>query len=361
MRERQPRPTTRIWLAAAIALAAPVARAQDSAGVVHGTVQSREHHEPLSYATVTLDSTAAVVFADSSGTFRIAHVKPGRHRVRARELGYAPTDTIVDIGPSQSIELTLALARIPNVLPPVFVRGKLRCRTPGISDSTMSPEVVTLAEELLVNAERAHLLARTQPFDYWIEATLSAHREYRPDLDRDEVDTLIFRSDDRHNYRKGDMIDSRFYGRMVNQRYGENADFIYLPELEDLAIPGFVSHHCFTFGGIDSSVSQPELRIDFRPLDRMHDTDAEGSFFLDPTSFVARRAVIHLTNGYHQIPPIRRLEAFIWYREIAPLIVVEDSARYNLVGGSALTGGEVTQVELQHVIKYHFRPAPNAK
>ena len=345
----------RIALMLGTALFASFAQAQDTVGVVRGTVVSAEHGEPLSFATVTVDSTKAVVFADSSGVFRIGRIAPGRHHVRARDLGYSPADTMVEIGPGQTLELKLVLPRVPYMLPKVAVSGKLRCRTPGINDSTMSPEVVTLANELVANAERVHLLNASQPYEYWIEATLSRHSEYRPEIDNEEVDTLIFRSDDRHDYHKGDMIDHRFYGRMLTPRYGENADFIYLPELEDLAVPGFVSTHCFTFGGIDTVAGQPELRIDFRPLDKMGSADAAGSFFLDPSSFVAKRAVMHMTKGDHQVPPIWQLDASIWYREIAPLIVVEDSARYTLVGGTALTGGEVTQVEQQRVIKYQPR------
>lgn len=351
----------RIALIFGTALLASFAQAQDAVGVIRGTVVEAEHGEPLSYATVTIDSTKAVVFADSSGTFRIGRIVPGRHRVRGRDLGYTPADTIVEVGPGQTVELRLVLPRVPYMLPKVAVNAKLHCRSAGITDSTMSPEVITLATELVVNAERVHLLNATQPYEYWIEATLSRHSEYRPEIDNEEVDTLIFRSDDRHDYHKGDMIDSRFYGRMVTPRYGEHSDFVYLPELEDLAVPGFVSTHCFTYGGVDTVAGSPELRIDFRPLDKIGSADAAGSFFLDPNSFVAKRAIIHMTKGDHEVPPIWRLDASIWYREIAPLIVVEDSARYTLVGGSALTGGEVTQVEQQRVIKYHPRRSKRAK
>ena len=40
--------------------------------------------------------------------------------------------------------------------------------------------------------------------------------------------------------------------------------------------------------------------------------------------------------------------------------MVEDSARYTLVGGSALSGGEVTQVEQQRVVQYHPRRSTSA-
>ena len=54
---------------------------------------------------------------------------------------------------------------------------------------------------------------------------------------------------------------------------------------------------------------EPELRIDFRPLDKMRSADAEGSFFLDPSRFVAKRAILRMTKGDHEVPPIWHLEA----------------------------------------------------
>ncbi len=355
----------RITLVLGIALLASVAHAQDTTGTVHGIVLSSEHQQPLAFATITLDSTAATVFADSSGSFRIGKVAAGRHHLRARELGYSPLDTTVEVQSAQTIELVLALGRIPYVvpyiLPPVGITGRSKCRIPGLSDSTMSPDVVTLATQLVVNAQRVHLLEAQQPYEYWIESTISRHSEYRPDRDGEDVDTLVFRSDIRHAYRPGDIIDPRLIGRRLSGREERNVDYIYLPELEDLVEPSFISHHCFTFGGVDTAAGEPELRIDFRPLDKMRSADAEGSFFLDPSRFVAKRAILRMTKGDHEVPPIWHLEALIWYREIAPLIVVEDSARYTLVGGTALTGGEVTQIEQQRVIQYHPRRSTSAR
>ena len=355
----------RFTLVLGIALLASAARAQDTTGAVHGTVLSSDNQQPLAFATVTLDSTGVTVFADSSGSFRIGKVAAGPHHLRARELGYTPLDTTVEVHAAQTVELVLALARIPYVvpyvLPPVAITGRNKCRIPGLSDSTMGADVVTLATQLVVNAQRVHLLEAQQPYEYWIESTISRHSEYRPERNGEEVDTLVFRSDVRHAYRPGDIIDPRLVGRRLSGREERNVDYIYLPELEDLAEPSFMSHHCFTFGGVDTVAGEPELRIDFRPLDKMRSADAEGSFFLDPTRFVAKRAVLRMTKGDHEVPPIWHLEAFIWYREIAPLIVVEDSARYTLEGGTALTGGEVKQVEQQRVIQYHPRRSTSAR
>jgi len=331
------------------------AAGQDTTGAIHGSVVGTEHAQPLGFATVTLDSTAASVFADSMGHFRIARVVPGRHRLRARELGYAPLDTTVDIAAGQTVEFTLALTRVPYVLPPVAVAGKTQCRNPGISDSTLSHDVATLATELVVNAQRILLLEKRYPYVYRMESTISVHRENQPWRDDERVDTFEFRSDERHTYRPGDMIDAHLVGRLLNRNEDPHQEYIYLPDLEDVAEPKFISNHCFAFGGVDTVAGQPELRIDFQPVNRMHSADAEGSFFLDPDRFVAKRAIIRMTRGDHEVPPIWKLESHVWYREIAPLIAIEDSATYEQVAGAALWGGELTQLERQRVIEYHAR------
>jgi hypothetical protein len=340
------------WIALlATGMTAHGVRAQDSLAVVRGTVLSLDEHEPVPFPTLTLDSAKRGVFGDSGGRFRINSVAPGRHRLRVRELGYSPVDTTFDVATPSGIELTVQLARVPHVLPPVVAGKAPACRTPGVSDTTLGPELARLTTELVTNADRVRLLTDRAPYDYLVEATISSHVDYRPELTRETVDTLEFSSSERHDYKPGDLIDPRLIGRsLTNHGYG-SGPYIYLPELEDLAEPTFLSHHCFDFGGVDTAAGQPELRIDIRPLNRMRSADAMGSFYLDPQRFVAKRAVFRLTNGEDQVPPIRRLEAKIWYREIAPLIVVEDSARFDMVAGSPLTGGEITSVEQQHLIK----------
>lgn len=346
-----------VWRRATLlALVVPpvTAWAQDPTASVHGTVVGADAREPLPFVTVTLDSAGATVFSDSSGRFRLGPVAVGRHQLRVRELGFVALDTTFELVGGESLEVSIALARIPLILPPVLASARLRCVRPGVTDSSMAPALVTLAAQLVANAERARLFARQSGYEYWVEARISRHVEYRPELDQEEIDTIAYTGTGRHVYRPGDMIDDRLEGRRVSSR-GYEGTYIHLPDLEDLAEPSFLSHHCFSFGGLDTAAGQPELRVDFRPLDRMHAADAEGSFFLDPQRFTARRAVMWLTRGEDQVPYIRRLEGHIWYREIAPYVAVEDSARYDLNAGAAITGGEIASVELQHVVELRMR------
>lgn len=338
--------------ACALALAAR-AGAQDTVVSIHGSVVAAGDAEPLPFATVNLDSGTAAVFGDSTGHFRIPHVSPGRHHLSTRELGYAPSDTVLGVSAGQSADIVITLTRVPHVLPPVTARGDVPCRSPGVTDTAMAPELATLATQLVANAERVRLLAKEAPYEYWVEATIATHYAERPDLDNETIDTLVFSATERHVYRPGDIIDARLVGRRVTRGYG--GPYIYLPDLEDLAEPSFLTHHCFTFGGVDSTRGEAELRVDFRPLDRMRAADAEGSFYLDPQRFTAKRAVIWLTRGDHQVPPIWHLEARIWYREIAPFVVVEDSARFEQTSGSAIAGGQISAIEHQRVVDFRTR------
>jgi len=216
----------------------------------------------------------------------------------------------------------------------------------------MSPELLTLAAQLRANAERVRALNAQLPFEYSVEASLSTHSEYRPERDQTEIDTLVFSSAVRHVYRPDHMI-GPFVGRRTTRR--SEGSYIYLPDLEDVSEPSFLSHHCLAFGGIDTVGGRAVVRLDFRPLKRMREADAEGSFFLDPERFVAIRSTVRITRGEHLVPPIRQLEGETWYREIVPMIVVEDSAHFVQIAGSALSGGEINAVERQRVVDVHWR------
>jgi hypothetical protein len=337
-----------------------VAVGQQGSGAVDGTVTAAGTGAALPFATVSVDSGGRPVFTDSAGVFHLRRLSAGRHRIRARELGYAAADTVVDVQPDAApLNLTLSLTAVPHQLPQVAVRGRLSCRVPGFADSAVSPALATLATELKVNAERVELLSRELPYEYSIEAHVTTRSDYHPERDRDEVDTLEFTTTERHVYRPGDLIDSRFVGR--RPVWGYEGPYIYLPELADLVVPSFQSHHCFGYGGVDTVEGRPELRVDFWPLASMHSADAEGSLYVDPERLVVLRSEIRMTRGEYEVPPIRDLEDRTWYREIVPYVVVEDSGRTTFRGGGAIWGGEVQEVEEHHVIGYKPLAAKKGK
>ncbi|GEM_PF-2329546 len=326
---------------------------QQATGTVQGVV-SAWGGQPLPFATVTLDSTGRTVFGDSSGTFRLDGVPVGRHRLWVRDLGFVPAAVTVDVRTDEAAPLRVDLVRLPYRLPPVSVRGQTRCRTPGIPDSTVNPELAVLARELRANGDRVALLLGQQPFDYTIEAHIDVRHEWASALESEEVDTLVYASGERHPYRPGRVLDQHFVGRRVHGGYP--GPYIYLPDLEDLTDSLFQTHHCFSYAGEDTADGRHELRIDFRPLDSMHGVDVAGAFFLDPDRLVVLRSVTRLTHPDRMYPPIRALTAEVRYREIVPLVAVEDSAHIVQVSGSALDGGPRETVEDHRLIALRARP-----
>src|SRR5579862_6584714 len=228
---------------------------QDSTYSLQGTVVAADGGETLPFATVGVAGTDRTVFADSAGHFRLGHLNPGTVTLRARELGFAQLDTVVDVGKTdRGVDLRLSLARIPHPLPAVAVRGNQQCRVSAVADSSAPPDLVALDTELERNADRADLLTAVSPLEYSVEAVVSQHSEYHPELDRDEVDTIVYSTADRHPYRPGHLLDARFIGRRRTERY--SGPYIYLPDLPDLSQQNFLSHHCLAFGGIDSAAGR---------------------------------------------------------------------------------------------------------
>ena len=58
-----------------------------------GVLLGRDDDQPIPYGTVTIIETGDARFTDADGHFRIGRIVPGTYTIRARQIGYAPTDT----------------------------------------------------------------------------------------------------------------------------------------------------------------------------------------------------------------------------------------------------------------------------
>ena len=69
-----------------------------TAQVVHGVIQSAADNQPVPYGTVRAIAGADTIdrFTNRSGEFTLGDLANGTYRLRARMLGYAPLDTMVD-------------------------------------------------------------------------------------------------------------------------------------------------------------------------------------------------------------------------------------------------------------------------
>ncbi len=117
--------------------------AGQAGGTLVTTIVERETHAPLGFSTVTVTavgrSDSVARFTDDAGQTLFAPLAPGRYRIRARELGFAPADTVVDFAdnvPHWGVVLTLHA--IPQQLETVDVREQGVCRQPGIPDEIAS-------------------------------------------------------------------------------------------------------------------------------------------------------------------------------------------------------------------------------
>lgn len=84
------------------------------AGTISGTVHNSETGEPLTAASIFLDTTPYGVVSGEGGAFRLAGIPPGRYTLTARYVGYAVHKSRVTVGDEP---LNLAISLQPEVLP----------------------------------------------------------------------------------------------------------------------------------------------------------------------------------------------------------------------------------------------------
>ena len=146
-----------ILLAAHTALAqqggAASAPPVDSSITAVGDVVSAEG--PVAYATVTIEPGKHSRFADAGGSFAIGHLTARLYRVRVRQIGFAPVDTLVQLGlPGPVVRMRITLKRIAVKLPAISILAKQECLVTGIPDSSVDADLAALFGELRKNIDR---------------------------------------------------------------------------------------------------------------------------------------------------------------------------------------------------------------
>jgi hypothetical protein len=339
------------WVVVALAvLTVGVSRAKaqtDTSGRLTGRVIYQGQTFGVPYASVTLTPTNRSRFADSGGYFVFAHVAPGTYKVRARQIGYAPSDTTVVVRPAPAITtVTIAVRRIPQ-LSTIRVHGKGNrdCTNPGVPDSIVDPELAQIFTEVRENVNRLRILVNNYPFSYRREDEFLL-RNTGPDY-LEEMDTVDIESSEDEGYHPGRVV--------VNgtSSHGQPAQFMHLVQFQDIADPAFIQTHCFNIvpnASSDSATSSTLIRVDFRPWVKLQVPDVEGSLFIDPQRYIVKRAVFHLTRSNETSPPIRDWTYYSFFTEVVPLVPVV-SGFQSYVQGSRQPG---TQVEDGRVLDYKF-------
>jgi hypothetical protein len=344
------------WHLAAVAglmLAAPAARAQGTppsndsgpTGRLIGRVLYREGDNGVPYATVTLTPPGTTRFADSSGAFAFPRVTPGTYHLRARQIGYSPFDTSVQVLPPPAItNVTLRLRHVIR-LAQITVRAKAPrgCAAPGLPDSLVDPALYLVFTQMRENVFRLRILMNDYPFrdrriDDFIDREAGGDR-------RVETDTVEEESWDIPDYRPGEVLTNGFDSR------GRPGQYFRLVQFQDLTERQFVENHCFHMADDPSGLA----RIDFVPADRLLFPDVEGSVYLDPERMIVRHATFHLTRPHMARPPIRDWTYGSTFSEVVPMVPVVD--RFHSIVMVPWRIGP--QIEDGHVVDYSFiREAP---
>jgi TonB-dependent starch-binding outer membrane protein SusC len=108
-------------------------------GAIAGKVIDRGTQQPLPAAQIVVEGTVLSAVTADDGTFRIAGVAPGHHRITARRIGYQPQSATVTVVDDQTVDITIALGNAPVSLSEVVVTatGEEQKKTLGNSIATI--------------------------------------------------------------------------------------------------------------------------------------------------------------------------------------------------------------------------------
>jgi hypothetical protein len=319
-------------------------------GVTRSTLGER-----VPYAVVALEPGFSRRFADDSGAFAFPRVAPGRYHLLARQIGFKPLDTMVVVSPDSALVLNLALEHLVVELSEITVTPEIRraertahCTAPGPPNAETAPELAAIFDQLRQNAERYWMLADSYPVLYRMARSQGSPGSMS------SVDTLDLRTNSRWHYSPGHVINEA-----RSPRGGTDVQ-VELPTLPDFADSVFDQVHCFRLFGLDTLDGQGYVRIDFRASERLTEPDADGSAYLDPSSYLIRRAIVQLTHPDRARAGLSSFTASVRYREIAPSLVIVDSIEAEQAGyqGAYLAH----RLEVQRLVDVVFlRPLPQRR
>ncbi len=340
-------------LLALVALGAGAASARAQARpVVHGVVRSAE--EPVPFAVVALAPGFGQRFTDDSGSFTFSGVPAGTYHLTVRQVGFKPLDTTVVRVGEQPLNLVLRIERLAVQLSAITVVASRRCAAPGLVDSSASPQLLAIFEQLKQNAERYAFLADSYPFRYRLERSFADY-DQADKLTWSAADTVEYQSNARVRYKPGDVVG---WGPGPQRRRDK---MFRLPMLSDLADSTFQASHCFAYAGVVATDSGKVVRFEFRPDEDIETPDIQGEVDLDDSTYQIRRATIELTHAPRALQGLVSARDVITFRELYPNIVLPETVVGTLVPAPRF-GVErpvVKRTETQRLLAVRFmRPLP---
>jgi hypothetical protein len=287
----------------------------DSTGVLSMLVTSRDDGLALPYGTIAIQPLGITRFTDENGHLTIRHLAPGQYTLQAREIGFAPADTIVTVHGGDEQSITIALHRVAIRLARVQVKAHRSkdCIGTGLPESSGDPDVDEVFRQLKTSIDRAHLLTEQYPLMYSLERVRVMRSPSAPDriIQRD---TTYF-DERRDNYEPGKVV-------YFELDHGVKTQMARLVNFADLGDSSFQANHCFDYGGQPKVDGKRMIEIDFRAAKWLRQPDIEGSVFLDTDRYVVLRAAFHLSHPERATPPIAEFSVTTTFREVAPLITL---------------------------------------
>jgi TonB-linked SusC/RagA family outer membrane protein len=144
----------------ALAIAAPVVRAQDGSGRITGAITEAAGGLPVVNANISLVGTRFGAQSGNDGRFTINGIPAGRYRIRAARIGFAPREDSVTVTDGQTASVSLALQQVSVTLDQMVVVGY---GTQRRSDLTGAVASVTPNVENTPTASLEQVLQGTAP------------------------------------------------------------------------------------------------------------------------------------------------------------------------------------------------------
>lgn len=297
-----------------LSLAAPL-RAQNAAsdqqnGTLRGTVTAVTG-QTLGFAVISIPALDIQQFSNDQGRFFFASVKPGTYRLNVRQLGYTPANIEVKVVAGQIQDVAIKMERIVNSLSVVQVKSQWACENPGRPAQGGVSGLVEVFEQLEQNAVRLRLLTTQYPFDMVTERRRVLQHA-------DGLETL----DELDSVRTSSLTKARYEpGKVVHDPPGESRTKqkqLAVPTLLDFADKVFQANHCFVLAGIEENDGVREIRVEFKPADKLKTPDVGGSVFLQAETFKLLRSEIELTKIPKDLTGLMRVQATTFFDELFP-------------------------------------------
>src|SRR5471030_1784115 len=177
--------------------AARAAGAQGAGVLVMGDVVNRETGTPLGHSMITVLPAQHQTFTSDAGIFAFANMEPGRYRIRAAHIGYAPVEVNIEIPATGAPpRLKIELTHLSFQLATVRVTAATRCTAPGRPSPDKEPDFAAIVAQVRLNAEQYQLLLDSFPYTYRVEQVYQSMHSDSSRFDP-KIEHINYRSDGR--------------------------------------------------------------------------------------------------------------------------------------------------------------------